>query len=60
MRILYLIIILIFLFPAVVYAELQPSDLLNFTTNLSSIISFFAGCLAIIAFVFGVNGGKGL
>jgi Na+/proline symporter len=60
MRILYLIIILIFLFPAVVYAELSPSDLLNFTTNLSSIISFFAGCLAIIAFVFGVNGGKGL
>ena len=60
MRIFYLITIVIFLFPVVAYAELQPSDLLSFTTNLSSIISFFAGCLSIIAFVLGVNGGKGL
>ena len=58
MRIFFVIIILILMFPAVVYAELAPSDLLNFTTNLSSIISFFAGCLAIIAFVFGVSGGR--
>jgi Na+/proline symporter len=60
MRILYLIIVLIFLCPVVSYAEVSPQDLLSFSTNLSSIVSFFAGCLAIIAFVFGVNGGKGV
>jgi len=60
MKIQHHIFIFILLFPAVAYAELQPSDLLSFTNNLSSIISFFAGCLAILAFIFGVNGGKGI
>jgi hypothetical protein len=39
------------------YSEL--SEILdNFKNNFSSIISFFAGTLAIISFIMGVNGGK--
>lgn len=57
----YLIIIcIILMLPGVAFAELFPADLEQFNLDLSSIISFFAGCLAIIAFIFGVNGGNHL
>jgi hypothetical protein len=36
----------------------SPQDLIDLTSNLSKIISFFAGCLAIMGFIMGVNGGK--
>lgn len=51
-------IIIIMIMPVAAHAELSPADLELFSLNLSSIISFFAGCLAIMAFIMGVDGGK--
>jgi len=39
--------------------EIKKQDLIDFQTNLSSIISFFAGVLAITAFIMGTRGGGG-
>lgn len=58
MKILKAAVIMILLMPVVAHAELAPADLQLFNLNSSSIISFFAGCLAIIAFIMGVGGGK--
>lgn len=51
-------IMIVLVLPVAAHAELAPADLELFSLNLSAIISFFAGCLAIMAFIMGVNGGK--
>jgi len=53
------IILLIMLVPAIAGAtEVQAEDLTNFSASMSDIVSFFAGCIAIKAFVAGVSGGN--
>lgn len=52
-------ILLIMLVPAIAGAtEVQAEDLTNFSSSMSDIVSFFAGCIAIKAFVAGVSGGN--
>jgi Flp pilus assembly protein protease CpaA len=58
MKKLLIALALLFVFPCLAHAELTPADLTQFKLDLSSIISFFAGCLAIMGFIFGVMGGK--
>jgi hypothetical protein len=55
-----LIIILFIILCKNVFADVSPSDLTDFTSNLSQIVSFFGGVLAIMAFIMGTHGGGGV
>jgi hypothetical protein len=58
MKILLMIVILSIFYPSLGRAELSPSDLTQFQNQLSSIISFFAGNLAVMGFIAGILGGR--
>ncbi len=59
MKKIFIVMIILLIFPTLSYAGVifTTVDLEEFTTDMSQIMSFFAGLIAMIAFVIGVGGG---
>lgn len=58
MKLTVFLLILCLFCPVIANATLSPEDLASFQLSLSSILSFFAGNLAVIGFIAGILGGR--